>query len=321
MSRPIERKLTTIFAADAEGYSREMGRDELGTLDALRGARDVFFRLIEDRGGRVANTAGDGLIAEFPSVVEAMNCAVEVQRELGASPETYPLRFRIGLHLGDVIVDGTDLLGEGVNLAARLQSMAEPGGILLSQQVYDQVRTKLTVGFEFLGEQRPRNCPEDVSVYRVTPSISDPSPSKPIPEPRAARTPLEEDRAETTGQPVEEAISSALSHVGRFLDLPLGKMAKPLAITFGVLLLIDLLTGSPFFVHWLTIPVFVVVGYRRAPSFSSERFPTSILRAGIILSGLLLLNFFSWSGSAWVVYPTAAYAAVFTFKRLRGKSN
>jgi len=146
----VQRKLTTILAADADGYSRVMEADEVRTLGALRAARSVFAQFIERHHGRIANTAGDGLIAEFPSVVEAVQCAIEVQRELSADSQS-GLRFRIGVHLGDVMVDGDDLLGEGVNLAARLQSMAEPGGILISQQVYDQVQKKLSVGFEYLG--------------------------------------------------------------------------------------------------------------------------------------------------------------------------
>ena len=162
----VQRKLTTILAADAAGYSSVMETDEVGTLGALRSARAVFAQFIERRQGRIANTAGDGLIAEFPSVVEAVQCAIEVQRELGADAHSH-LRFRIGVHLGDVIVDGADLLGEGVNLAARLQSMAEPGGILISQQVYDQVQKKLSVGFQYLGEKTPKNFAESVAVYSV----------------------------------------------------------------------------------------------------------------------------------------------------------
>ncbi|MEX3010922.1 adenylate/guanylate cyclase domain-containing protein [Hoeflea sp. TYP-13] len=161
----VERKLTTILAADAAGYASAMDADEVGTLEALRAAREVFSRFITRHNGRIANTAGDGLIAEFPSVVEAVQCAIEVQRELGINGG---LRFRIGVHLGDVIVDGGDLLGEGVNLAARLQAMAEPGGVLVSQQVYDQVHTKLSVGFEYLGEKRPKHFSEDVPVYCVS---------------------------------------------------------------------------------------------------------------------------------------------------------
>jgi adenylate cyclase len=162
----VQRKLTTIMAADAAGYSGSMEVNEVRTLEALRASRVVFQQFITRHHGRIANTAGDGLIAEFPSVVEAVQCAIEVQRELGTEAHS-GLRFRIGVHLGDVIVDGDDLLGEGVNLAARLQSMAEPGGILISQQVYDQVQKKLSVGFAYLGEKTPKNFSESVAVYSV----------------------------------------------------------------------------------------------------------------------------------------------------------
>ena len=162
----VQRKLTTILAADAAGYSGSMEVNEVRTLEALRASRVVFQQFITRHHGRIANTAGDGLIAECPSVVEAVQCAIEVQRELGTEAHS-GLRFRIGVHLGDVIVDGDDLLGEGVNLAARLQSMAEPGGILISQQVYDQVQKKLSVGFAYLGEKTPKNFSESVAVYSV----------------------------------------------------------------------------------------------------------------------------------------------------------
>ncbi len=148
MSSKVQRKLTTILAADAEGYSRAMDADEVSTLGALRAARGVFSKFIERHYGRIVNTAGDGLIAEFPSVVEAVQCAIEVQQELVSHSRDRKdaLRFRIGIHLGDVMIDGNDLLGEGVNLAARLETMAEPGGVLISQQVYDRSNTNSLSG-------------------------------------------------------------------------------------------------------------------------------------------------------------------------------
>ncbi len=141
MPSGVQRKLTTILAADAVGYSRAMEQDELGTLNALRASRTVFTKFIERHHGRIVNTAGDGLIAEFPSVVEAVQCAVEVQNELGAAADD-KLRFRIGVHLGDVMIDGSDLLGEGVNLASRLESMSEPGGALIVVSMIRSLRAK-----------------------------------------------------------------------------------------------------------------------------------------------------------------------------------
>ena len=170
MTQTVKRKLTTIMAADAEGYSRAMNKDEERAHAALQASRRIFQRLIERHDGQIANTAGDGLIADFPSAVEAVQCAVEIQRELRAAANEPggTLRFRIGIHLGDVIVDGRDLLGEGVNLAARLQQTAEPGGILISRQVYDQVHSKIRVGFDYLGERHLKNYDQDIPIFTVT---------------------------------------------------------------------------------------------------------------------------------------------------------
>lgn len=242
MSSPVQRKLTTILAADADGYSRVMEADEVGTLGALRAARSVFSRLIERHHGRIANTAGDGLIAEFPSVVEAVQCAVEVQRELAADTQN-GLRFRIGVHLGDVLVDGDDLLGEGVNLAARLQSMADPGGILISQQVYDQVQKKLSVGFEYLGEKRPKNFEESVGVYSIAPSGDGISGKA-----RPARSP-DRSNAKASRNSWRGIIGSA----------------QRFAAILAILLVIDVATGDPFWVQWPALGMALMLAFRAVP--------------------------------------------------------
>jgi class 3 adenylate cyclase len=161
----IKRKLTTILAADAANFSGRMARDEVGTIQALRKSRTIFEHSIRLRGGRIANTAGDGLIAEFPSVVEAVAAAISIQRALHEGKDLLP--FRIGLHLGDVIVEGEDLLGDGVNLAARLQESAPEGGIFVSRQVVDQAKGRLDAEFRPLGPAVPKNFIEEVAVYAV----------------------------------------------------------------------------------------------------------------------------------------------------------
>ena len=132
----IRRRLAAIVAADVAGYSRLMSLDESGTIRALSGARAIFDQFIAEYGGRIANTAGDSVIAEFSSALDAAECCIAVQLKLEEAATTLPedlaLRFRIGIHLGDVVVQGTDLLGDGVNVAARLEAMSEPGGICLS---------------------------------------------------------------------------------------------------------------------------------------------------------------------------------------------
>src|SRR5829696_3345130 len=129
----VERRLAAIFAADVAGYSRLMHEDEVGTLRTLTAHRNVMDGLISEYGGRIANTAGDSVLAEFPSAVDAVQCAVEVHKalaDLGDNPER-AIRFRIGIHVGDVVVRGSDLLGDGINNAARLEGLAPPGGVCL----------------------------------------------------------------------------------------------------------------------------------------------------------------------------------------------
>jgi len=170
--RDMKRKLTTIFCADVSGYSRMMGADEARTLATLKEYREAIEGFIARHHGRVVSWSGDGLLAEFASVVEAVQCAAEVQRELKARnasrDEQLRMTFRIGINLGDVMADGDDIFGEGVNIAARLQQMAVPGGILVSSPVYDQVRGKLSMGFAALGNQSVKNIAGEVSVYAVT---------------------------------------------------------------------------------------------------------------------------------------------------------
>jgi TolB-like protein/class 3 adenylate cyclase/tetratricopeptide (TPR) repeat protein len=167
----MERKLTAILAADIAGYSRLMGMDEEGTLAALRSHRDVVDRVIATHRGRVFGSAGDSVIAEFPSAVEAILAAVEIQQEAGRANDDLSaekkLQFRIGLNIGDVMVEGDNLFGDGVNVAARIEALARPGGICLSSNVYDQVKNKVAFAFEGLGQLRVKNITEPLTVYRV----------------------------------------------------------------------------------------------------------------------------------------------------------
>jgi adenylate cyclase len=167
-----QRRLAAIVSADVVGYSRLMGRDEPGTLARLKALRrEVIDPKITEYGGRIVNTAGDNQLLEFPSVVDAVRCSVDVQRrmaELNATAAAEDrLEFRIGINLGDIIIDGGDIFGDGVNVAARVQSLADPGGICVSQVVRDQVLDKLSFTFEDLGAQEVKNIARPVSVYRV----------------------------------------------------------------------------------------------------------------------------------------------------------
>src|SRR5215470_2542725 len=152
----VQRRLAAILAADAVGYSRLISKDEESTLATLRGHRQIIDRLIVQHGGRVFGSAGDSVIAEFASPVEAVRCATEIQLELDRQnadlPEPSRLRFRIGINLGDVVVEGDNLMGDGVNVAARLETLSSPGRICISEAVYAQARDRLSLEFVDFGE-------------------------------------------------------------------------------------------------------------------------------------------------------------------------
>lgn len=169
----VSRRLVAVFAADVAGYSRLMGADEVGTLNGLTERRAILDSLIGDNRGRIANTAGDSVLAEFGSAVDAVKCAVDAQAALadtnaGVSPDRR-IDFRIGVHIGDVMVRGGDLFGDGVNIAARLQTLAKPGGVCISGATYDQVRKLLPMSFADMGPQQVKNIEEPIRAFSVIP--------------------------------------------------------------------------------------------------------------------------------------------------------
>src|SRR5437867_1675466 len=185
----VERRLTAILAADVAGYSRLMGADEEGTLAQLKAHRRALVdpKIAEHR-GRIVKTTGDGLLVEFASVVDALRCAVEVQRGMSERnaevPQDKRIEFRMGINVGDIIIDGDDIYGDGVNVAARLESLAEPGGICVSGRVQEDAQGKLDIAFEDMGKQQLKNIARPVRVYRVrlTGSISGAEPALTLPD-------------------------------------------------------------------------------------------------------------------------------------------
>jgi len=167
----VERRLAAILAADIAGYSRLMGADEAGTARDLREHRAAVDPVVANHGGRIVKTTGDGVLLEFPSIVAAVECAVAVQRLMternAAVPNDRRMLFRIGINLGDVLIDGDDILGDGVNIAARLEAMAQPGGICISRQAYDQVEAKLPLQFQELGPRNLKNIARPIEVYAI----------------------------------------------------------------------------------------------------------------------------------------------------------
>ena len=167
-----KRRLAAILGADVAGYSRLMGADEEGTHERLKARlRELVDPKIAEHRGRIVKNTGDGMLAEFASVIDAVRCAVEVQRGMidrnADAPEDKRIDFRMGVNLGDVIVEPEDIFGDGVNVAARLETLAEPGAICISRVVRDQVRDKLTLSFEDIGEQNVKNIARPIRVYRL----------------------------------------------------------------------------------------------------------------------------------------------------------
>jgi len=191
-SPPVKRRLTTILATDAVGYSRLMSESEEETARILAAHRAVIDGIIQFHDGRIFDTAGDSVLAEFGSPVQAVRCAVEIQEALktrnDSLPENRRMMFRIGINLGDVMVKGTDLLGDGINVAARLESIAEPGGICIASSVYDQISGKLNLQLTDIGEQALKNITRPIRCYRIQ-STGLPQTPRPAPARKKVRRP------------------------------------------------------------------------------------------------------------------------------------
>jgi adenylate cyclase len=167
----FKRKLTAILSADVQGYSRLIGEDEEGTIHTLKIYMGIITDFVQRHRGRVVATGGDSVLAEFASVVDTVRCAVAIQEELRDRnkelPDNRRMEFRIGVNLGDVVEEGDNILGDGVNIAARVQSLAEAGGISIAGIVYDQIKNKLAFAYEYVGEQTVKNIKEPVKIYRL----------------------------------------------------------------------------------------------------------------------------------------------------------
>ena len=204
---PLERKLVAILAADVASYSRLMEIDEEGTLATLSAFRLVTDRLISQHDGRICGTAGDSILAAFGSALAAVQCAVDIQTELARSNDDLEddrrMQFRIGINVGDVMLKDGDIFGDGVNIAARLEGLADPGGICISRGIHDHVMKKLPFGFDDLGEQRVKNIAQPVRVFRL---LLDERASESRPSPAAPSTEVEADIPSLSeGEPVAPA--------------------------------------------------------------------------------------------------------------------
>jgi adenylate cyclase len=220
----VERRLTTIMAADLVGYSRLMAADEEGTISRLRDARTyVIDPAIMEGGGRIVKTMGDGLLVDFPSPVLAVRAALLMQRNLISreSPqrEDRRLRFRIGIHLGDVVIDGDDILGDCVNITARLETIAPAGGICISRAIYDHVQGKIEAGMTWLGPQSVKNIPEPIDVWQVEVDGTAPSPVRLSGQERASIAVLPFQNFSATPDQdffVDGLVEDVITELGRF---------------------------------------------------------------------------------------------------------
>ena len=300
----VERKLTTIMAADVAGYSAMMERDEERTMATLRQHRATMQGFIERHRGRIANTAGDSVMAEFPSVLEAVSAAAEIQQELGVrnarmAPDDQ-MQFRIGINLGDVMVEGDDLFGEGVNLAARLETMAEPGGICISGTVYDQVKNKLSLEYDFLGAQQVKNISEEIPVYRV----------------RAVPTVVVEEQptdAEEAPEGLAETLGSLGERLGHILEEKVEStpdLADRLESKFDGSKLGDLIEEKVAGMDFTTLDNKVVVG---RPRSDRKRRP---VQWGLIGLVVVMAVFDALVGDGWWVQWPAIFVATLVGLRL-----
>ena len=297
------RKLTTVLCADVHGYARLMGEDEEGTFATLKAYREAIARIVATYGGRIVNTWGDAIIAEFPSVVESVRASIDVQNELTARnallPEARRLVFRIGINLGDVLVDEGDIYGDGVNIAARLEAAAEPGGILISNTVYDQVRNKLAVGFEFLGDLSVKNLDESVPSFIVR--VGEPAAQRPAPSPSAS---------------VARPAAAVQAPAGARLSPTLGILGV-VAVALAAINLVA--SPSEFWAAWplLVIGVAAAFVWTRRQTWLDRRY------AGLAVIGLgfVGINVLSWSGEFWAIWPLLGLAALAAIRWLRRSSD
>ncbi len=274
----VKRRLAAIMCADVAHYSKLMERDEDGTLNRLKAYREVMSSLTERHNGRIVNTWGDAVIIEFSSVIEAVQCAVDIQNELSLRnadvPDGNRMEFRVGINLGDIMVEGDDIYGDGVNVAARLQELAPKGGIMLSQSVYDQVKSKLALGFEPQGPRQVKNVTDPVETYSVRLGGRNAPPDLPdAPVADAPETPVQGGvHTSPAWEKDTQAVANGFEQTRRWLRAQ-PRRVRSCVFMIGFFFLLNLFTsglGTLWFV-WPSLPFLlmliwhVVAGRREKP--------------------------------------------------------
>ena len=306
----VQRRLAAVLAADVAGYTRLMEANEDATLSAWWSARkDVVDPTVARHRGRIVKHTGDGFLAEFPTATEAVQCAISMQTDLVAihskTPKDRHFAFRMGINLGEIVADKDDIYGEGVNLAARLESLAEPGGICISEDVYRQVRNKLSINFEYLGEKSLKNITEEEAVYHVS-----------VGKKRKGSTKVKgrsSDRGVRNAQPQapNHFIPNPEHQKDRFL-----RHVKVLGAILAILFVIDISTGPGIWVHWPGIAIATILGIEAVPWYVSGWRKRVIGYYAVIVAGLVVINLLTWSGYPWVLWPAAALIVIELFRRL-----
>jgi len=240
----IKRRLAAIMSADVKDYTRLMREDETSTVRTLTAYREIMTTLVQQHHGRVVDAPGDNILAEFPSVVDAVQCAVAIQRELKARNAEFPddrkMEFRMGINLGDVIVKGDRIYGDGVNIASRLEGLADPGGICISRTAYDQIEDKLPFGYEYLGERRVKNVVKPVRAYKVLLE----------PEETARRERQEEAYLQDEDEHFRHFRREKRPKRRDMSKARFYRHLRSYLIVMAFLLIIDLLTGGGFWFYW-----------------------------------------------------------------------
>jgi class 3 adenylate cyclase len=264
----VRRRLAAIMSADVKGYSRLMAQDEAGTVRTLTSYQETMTTLIDQHHGRIVDSPGDNVLAEFASVVDAVQGAVAIQRELRARntdlPDDRKMEFRIGINLGDIIVEGERIYGDGVNIAARLERLADPGGICISRTAYDQIEDKLPFGYEYLGERRVKNIAKPVRAYKVLVEPEDASHAKRREGPGWRKDRQRDFGRITIERPADRRPLSKPSFSGHL---------RAYAGIIGFLLILDLLTGGGFWFYWPALfwGLFLLIRWSRDFVHSSTR--------------------------------------------------
>ncbi|PVB60928.1 adenylate/guanylate cyclase domain-containing protein [Labrenzia sp. 011] len=256
----VKRRLAAIMCADVAGYSALMERDEDGTLDRLKAYREVMSSLTESHNGRIVNTWGDAVIIEFSSVVEAVQCAVDIQNELSLRnadvPDSSRMEFRIGINLGDIMVEGDDIYGDGVNVAARLQELAPTGGIMLSQSVYEQVKAKMAIGFDAQGARQVKNVTDPVETFLVRMGGRNaPQESFSLPGEEEAATPAGESDGPHDLEKDTQAVANGFEQARRWLRAQ-PQRVRGSVFMIGFFFVLNLLTSglSELWFVWPSLP-------------------------------------------------------------------